>query len=222
MSDDSQKKYFELAYKTGTDIWTRPPSFEQGRGLTEKLGRDALILDLGSGRGLFAKHLADQGFRVIGLDFDRGMVDRGNSLVKDWGHEGRLKFMEGNALDIPLADASFDGACDFGLLESLYRENWATYASEVCRILKPDGYYFNTSLSRETKNFFDFQPKASPDGEFEKYGMHYHFFTKEEMKSIFINRLEIISEEIIFDKGRREVALLETLWRKSAPERDKS
>ena len=76
--DDPQKKYFELAYKTGTDIWTRPPSFEQGRKLTEKLGRDALVLDLGSGRGLFAKHLADQGFRVIGLDFDRGIVDRGN------------------------------------------------------------------------------------------------------------------------------------------------
>ena len=214
MSYDDQKKYFKLAYKTGTDIWTHPPTFEQGAKLTDKLQKGALILDLGSGRGLFGKHLADKGFRVIGLDFEGGIVNKANERIKDWGHEGNLKFMEGNVLDIPFADGSFDGACDFGLFESMHREHWPAYANEVARILKPGGYYLNVSLSRETPSFFNFSPARSGDGEFEKYGMHYHFFTKEEMRDVFAAKLEVISQKIIFDHGRREVALLETLFRK--------
>ncbi len=177
----------------------------------EKLQPNALVLDIGSGRGLFGKHMADSGLRVIGIDFESGAVAKTNSHIKDWGLAGKLRFMEADALEIPFADASFDGATDFGLMENLFTADWSAYAEEVARVLKPGGYYLNVSLSRETPKFMDFSPKASADGDFEKYGVHYHFFTEEEMRQIFGDACEIISSEIIPTK---DAYYRETLFRK--------
>jgi cyclopropane fatty-acyl-phospholipid synthase-like methyltransferase len=209
------KKYFEIAYKTGTDVWTHLPIRMRGIKLAERLKPGALILDLGSGRGIFAKHLAELGFRVIGIDFEENIVAKANAEIKNWGLEGRLKFVAANVLDIPFTDASFDGICDFGLLENLYQEDWETYASEVERILKPGDFYLNVSLSRENKNFFEFSPASSISGEFQKYGVHYHFFKKDEMTKIFEDKLHLISQEIESVPTKPvDTILLESLFQK--------
>lgn len=208
------KKYFETAYKTGADIWTNLPAQARGLKLMEQLPQNALILDIGSGRGVFARHLVESGFRVIGIDFEGNIVNRTNHQIKDWGFEGKVKFLEGDALDIPIASDSFDGACDFGLMENLYKEDWEAYAQEVTRILKPGGFYLNVSLSRKTKKFFTFSPVTSIDGDFEKYDVHYHFFEKEEMANVFEGKLNVISQEIEYEGAKRDVAILETLFQK--------
>ena len=178
----------------------------------EKLKPDSLILDLGSGRGLLAKRLADDGFRVIGIDFEEGIVNKANAEIQNWGLTGKVKFMASDALDIPFTDASFDGACDFGLMENLYKEDWQKYASEIARVLKPGGFYLNVSLSRDTEKFFEFSPINSKDGEFEKYDLHYHFFDQYEMKNIFGADFTVISQETEFLKEPNKVAFLETLF----------
>ena len=173
-----------------------------------------MILDVGSGRGLFAKQLAESGFSVIGLDFEGNIIRKTNEEIKNWGLVGKLKFVEGSALDIPFVDNSFDGVCDFGLMENLYKEDWMEYANEISRVLKPGGFYLNTSLSKETQQFFKFYPKGSEDNEFEKYGVHYHFFSKDEMKDIFNHKLTPVEQDIEFVERPNEVALLETLFQK--------
>ncbi|MBU0612069.1 class I SAM-dependent methyltransferase [Patescibacteria group bacterium] len=215
MDYHEHKKYFEIAYKTGTDVWTHLPMKMRGIKLTEKLKSGALILDIGSGRGLFAKHLAEIGFKTIGIDFEKNMVDKANAEIKNWGLEGKLKFVEANVLDIPFTDASFDGVCDFGLLENLYKDDWPTYANEIERVLKPGGFYLNVSLSRENKYFYEFSPASSMSGEFQKYGVHYHFFKKEEMVDIFRNKLNIISQDIESIPTKPvDTILLESLFQK--------
>jgi len=214
MDYSKHKEYFETAYRTGSDIWTHLPMKDRGKLLVEQLSKDSLILDVGSGRGYFAKQLVEAGYRVIGIDFESNIIKKTNESVKDWGLAGKLKFVEGDALDIPFTDDSFDGVCDFGLMENLYEEDWAQYASEVSRVLKPGGFYLNTSLSRETQNFFEFYPKGSESGEFQKYDMHYHFFKKDEMKNIFNHDLNTIEQNIELVGKPDEVALLETLFQK--------
>lgn len=214
MDYDKHKEYFETAYRTGSDIWTHLPMKDRGQMLMEQLPPDALILDVGSGRGLFAKQLVEAGYRVIGIDFESNIVKKTNEDVKSWGLEGKLKFVEGSALDIPFTDDSFDGVCDFGLMENLYKEDWEQYASEISRVLKPGGFYLNTSLSRETQHFFEFYPKGSESGEFQKYDVHYHFFNKDEMKNIFNHELNTVEQNIEFVGKLDEVALLETLFQK--------
>lgn len=213
MDYHEHKNYFETAYKNGADTWTHLPIEDRGLKLKERLPVDALILDIGSGRGLFAKNLAEAGFKVIGIDFEKNIVDSANAEIKNWGLDGRIKFMEANALDIPLTDASFDGACDFGLFENLYKEDWPKYVEEVSRILKPGGFYLNVASSRKTPNFFGFSPLSSKDGEVEKYGIHFHFFEQEEMAQIFAGKLKIVSQEIkSINNGQRY--FLETLFQK--------
>jgi len=215
MKYQKHKEYFETAYKTGTDVWTHIPIKERGHLLIEQLPLDSFILDVGSGRGLFAKQLVESGFRVIGIDFESNIIKKANENVAGWNLNSKLKFVEGDALDIPFADNSFDGVCDFGLMENLFREDWDEYASEIHRVLKPGGYYLNTSFSSETQNFFEFHPKASIEKNFEKYGVNYHFFSKDEMKKIFDKQLIPIKQEIDFPDRPDEVALLETLFKKS-------
>lgn len=209
------KKYFEMAYRTGTDIWTHLPVESQGFKLMEQLKKDALILDVGSGRGLVAKRMVEAGYRVIGIDFEGNIVKKTNENIKHWGMEGKLKFVEADVLDIPFTDNSFDGICDFGLLENLYQEDWAQYASEIARVLKPGGFYLNVSLSRETERFYDFSPKGSGTGDYQKYGVHYHFFERQEIKDIFEGKLKIISQEHQHIHWKPiDSILLETLFQK--------
>jgi ubiquinone/menaquinone biosynthesis C-methylase UbiE len=208
------KEYFEIAYRTGTDIWTHLSLKDRGRIFIEKLPKDSLILDVGSGRGFFAKQLAEMNYKVIGLDYEKNIVDKANKEIKNWNLEGKLRFVEGSALDIPFVDDSFDGICDFGLMENLFKEDWEQYATEVNRVLKKGGYYLNTSLSRETPNFFEFKPKNSEHGDFEKYGIHYHFFEKDEIKNIFNHQLTPIEQYIEVIDQPDKIALLETLFQK--------
>ena len=215
MQYHEHKKYFEIAYKNGVDVWTHLPLSARGEKLTERLKTGSFILDVGSGRGLFAKQLSDAGYKVIGIDFEKNITEKANAEIKNWGLEGKLKFLEANVLDIPFADGSFDGICDFGLLENLYPEDWEQYAAEINSVLKPGGFYLNVSLSRETQRFFEFSPKNSESGEFQKYGVHYHFFEKEEISKIFENKLTVISQENIHVSNKPiDTILLETLFQK--------
>jgi len=99
-------------------------------------------------------------------------------------------------------------------MENLFPEDWVQYASEINRVLKPGGFYLNISLSSETQKFFEFFPKNSNGGSFEKYGVHYHFFNKDEMKNIFDHNLNTIKQDIEFIEKPNQVALLETLFQK--------
>ena len=76
------------------------------------------------------------------------------------------------------------------------------------------GFYLNMSFSRKTINFINFSPIASPDGELEKHGIHYHFFEDKEMAQIFDKKLTLISQEIEFIKKPVELGLLESLFQK--------
>ena len=214
MSYLEHKKHFSAAYKTGADIWTHPYSNRESLKLTEKLSPGAYILDIGSGRGFLAKHLAEMGFKVIGIDFEGEVVKKANENVKDWGLEGKVKFMEADALSVPFPNASFDAICDFGLFETLFKEDWEIYENEISRVLKPEGFYLNVSLSRETKHFFEFFPQKGGGGEVEKYGIHYYFFEKKEMQDIFANKFSVISQEVEVAPKNKEIALLITLFQK--------
>ena len=215
MDYHEHKRYFEMAYRNGVDVWTSLPTKSRGATLIENLPIGSFILDVGSGRGIVAKELTEAGYKVIGIDFEKNIIEKTNNEIKNWGLEGKLKFVEADVLDIPFADASFDGICDLGLLENLYAEDWPKYAEEISRVLKPGGFYFNSCASRETLHFYDFSPKNSENGDFQKYGVHYHFFKKEELAEIFTGKLKVISQEIKHISSRpTDTILLESLFQK--------
>jgi len=217
MDYETHKDYFKSSYQNGVDIWTHLPSKVRAMNLlAARLAPGAKVLDVGSGRGLLAKHLAEMGFYVTGIDFESEIVQKVNEEVPNWGLAERLQLLEADVFHLPFPDASFDGICDVGLLENLHQADWSAYAAEISRVLKPGGYYLSMVLSRKTKTFLDFSPANSADGEYDSHGLHYHFFEEGEVESIFAGTMSPISSQIDFEEKPREVALLQTLFQKNA------
>ena len=71
-----------MSYATGSDDWSRLPFSMKGGELVQSLPQGAMVLDVGSGRGHFPFELAKDGFKVIGLDIVKSIVDKNNEEVK--------------------------------------------------------------------------------------------------------------------------------------------
>lgn len=215
MTDYSrQKKYFETAYKTGSDIWTGIPFEMMGGELIEKLPQSAMILDLGSGRGRFPFTLAEAGFRVIGLEYVSELIQKNNEEVRNKDLETNLRFVEGSVLDIPFSDSGFDAVIDVGLLQHIHPEDWPTYRNEIVRVLKPGAYYFLITLSRETLTYLSWHPKNDKFGDFEKDGVFYHFFTEEELRVFFETDFEILTSRIELVPAHHDVSYMISLLKR--------
>jgi len=102
------------------------------RKLKPLLTKNARVLDVGCGTGdlsieLFEKSAA----QVTGIDFCRPMLELAKAKAP------RLAFIEGDALRLPFADASFEGlTIGFALRNLASVENGL---SELLRVLKPNG-----------------------------------------------------------------------------------
>ncbi|MBI5742478.1 MAG: class I SAM-dependent methyltransferase [Candidatus Niyogibacteria bacterium] len=209
-----QQKYFEQAYTTGSDIWTHFPYETKAAELLEKLPQNSIILDLGSGRGTWAFELVEKGYRAIGIDYAKRAVDKANADAAVRNLASKVRFVEGDVLDMAFKDSTFDAAADFGLLQHLHPEDWERYAAEVARTIKPGGYFLLVGFSKETPAWLGFNPKAAATGGFEKYGIHYYFFAKEEIAKIFEKYFEIVEQKNETLSTPNTPVFLSTLFKK--------
>lgn len=214
----STKQYFETAYRTGSDIWTHIPYHKVALQMLPHLPENGLVLDVGSGRGIWLRKMVRLGLRVIGIDIVQDIVNTANEDIKSEGITDKARFMLGDVLDIPFTPASFDAVTDIGLLQHLDKVDWGAYVEEIYRVLKPGGYFLNVSLSRETTRFLDHQPKMAPTGDFEKFGLQYYFFKRSEIKELFQGRFVIAKQMVRHFDARTDpgddIALVFTLMQK--------
>ena len=96
------------------------------------------VLDVGSGLGGPSRFLAWRyGVRVSGVDLTAEFVRVAEMLTRRTGLVGQVDYRQGDALDLPFADASFDvvwsqnAAMNIADRDRLYRE--------MRRVLKPGG-----------------------------------------------------------------------------------
>ncbi len=207
-----QKEYFQTAYNTGTDNWTQIDFKTKLLEYITYFPDKATILDVGCGRGLLSFLLAEIGYKVIGMDYIKKIVDVNNYEVKAKSLAGKLAFVAGDIFDIPLTDESVGIVLDAGLLHHIHLEDWDLYKKEVGRVLKRGGLYLSVSLSKETMRYMDFHPKNSDTADFEKYGARYHFFKENEIRSTFGPTYELVKEESFVAKD--QTVLLFTLLKK--------
>ena len=205
MNYEAQKNYFEIAYRTGSDVWTHIPYHHIAMQVFPPLPADSLVLDLGSGRGLWISKLIAAGNRAIGVEYIGDIVRRANQDIKLHGFADRARFIQGDVRDIPLADQSFDAVTDIGVLQHLDPSDWNQYVSEIRRVIKPGGYVLNVSLSKETQRFLGFRPKTSAESRFEKFNVSYYFFTKDELNALFGSvGMSVIDQRIEFFDARTD------------------
>src|ERR1035441_9532397 len=86
-----------------------------GTRLTERLGellaltRESHVLDVASGRGTSAFHLAELfGCKVIGVDLSEENVGQTTAAAAERGLAGHVSFQLGDAERLPFSDETFD------------------------------------------------------------------------------------------------------------------
>jgi ubiquinone/menaquinone biosynthesis C-methylase UbiE len=105
------------------------------------------ILDIGSGIGGPARYFAQRfGCRVTGIDLTGEFCEVARVLTRALGLQDLVSFEEGDALTMPFAEASFDGAYSMNVAmniadkDRLYRE--------IYRVLKPGAWFVLSELAR--------------------------------------------------------------------------
>lgn len=94
------------------------------------------VLDIGSGIGGTARLLASTtGCRVTGLDLVPGYVDIARELSQWTALEAQTSFEVGSAVDMPLAESSYDGATLLHVGMNI--DDKAALFAEVRRVLRP-------------------------------------------------------------------------------------
>src|SRR5438067_13079110 len=104
------------------------------------------VLDVGCGPGYVSAAAAERGAAPSGLDFSKEMVAIARKMFP------QIEFREGDAQNLPHADASFDRVlANFALLHLSDPER---ACAEACRVLKPGGKFGFTVWAQPQENPF--------------------------------------------------------------------
>ena len=105
------------------------------------------VLDVGSGIGGPARYFVRRfGCRVTGIDLTAEFCDVARVLTRAVGLADRVTFEQGNALAMPFADASFDGA--YSMNVSMNIADKAALYREVRRVLKPGAWFVLAEIAQ--------------------------------------------------------------------------
>lgn len=95
------------------------------------------FIEPGIGTGRIALPLAMEGHHVTGLDISRPMLDACAAKARALRVNDALTLIEADARDMPVEDASFDGAVVAQLLYLV--PDWTAVLDEIARVVKPGG-----------------------------------------------------------------------------------
>ncbi len=113
------------------------------------------LLDVGSGIGGPARYIADRfGCRVTGIDLTAEFCDVARYLTRLLGLEDRVAFEQGDALAMPFADASFDGA--YSMNVSMNIADKAGFYKEVHRVLRPGAWLVLSEVAQGPNGSLDY------------------------------------------------------------------
>lgn len=111
-----------------------------------KLGAQMSILDVGCGPGYVSAAARERDAIPIGLDFSKEMIAIAERMFP------RIEFREGDAQNLPFAEASFDRVvANFALLHLAEPER---AMAEAARVLKPGGRFAFTTWAKVSENPF--------------------------------------------------------------------
>ncbi|MDG3004056.1 class I SAM-dependent methyltransferase [Paludisphaera mucosa] len=101
------------------------------RGVLDAIGPVAglRVLDLGCGKGRFARALQDHGATVTGLDLSTAMLAEADGIAR----------VRGSARSLPFPSGSFDAVIAVEVFEHLDPATWDETIAEASRVLTPRG-----------------------------------------------------------------------------------
>jgi SAM-dependent methyltransferase len=175
--------------------------------IAERLRRQGCrrVLDLGCGSGRHVVYLAQQGFRMTGLDNSPTAL----GMTREWAAAEGLQAALVRAdmrLPLPVASAAFDALITTQVIHHALLATVRRTAGEIGRVVRPGGMLFVTvPLAPDPEDSFEAVEAGTlvPVTGSER-GLPHHFFTPEELRSILPD-FRFHEERIL---GERILALL--------------
>ncbi len=196
--DQNAKQYADASYKIiANDAINK---------FTSLLPQAPKILDAGCGAGKDSKAFHNLGIDVIGVDISKGLLSEARLRNPD------ITFIEGDLLDLPFENGSFDGLWSHASLVHL--ENLIDVKkalSEFDRVLKTNGILFIYTKS-QTGN----QETAVVKDSLSNHERFFRYYTEQQLKDLLRDaHFSILKSEIEDDMhGRDEVKWIKLLARK--------
>jgi SAM-dependent methyltransferase len=138
---------WEDAYKINPpwDIGRPQPAFVEvvRKGELKK----STTLDVGCGTGENALFLAENGFSAVGVDLSVRAIEAAKAKASE--RKLRVDFRVANALALDFDSSSFGNVIDSGLFHTFNDMERIAFASEISRVLTPNGGYFMLCFSNK-------------------------------------------------------------------------
>ncbi|MHB9094050.1 MAG: demethylmenaquinone methyltransferase [Eubacteriales bacterium] len=113
------------------------------------------VLDVCCGTGMITRELAKKvgpTGKVVGLDFCQEMLDIAKEALKGSSYENNVEYVQGNAMELPFPDNTFDSATiGFGLRNV---PDMPKTVREMARVVKPGGRVVCLEFSKPTVPVF--------------------------------------------------------------------
>ena len=101
-------------------------------------GSGELLLDIGCNWGRWSISAARAGYRAVGIDPSFEAIVAARRIARQLGVQAR--YVVADARRLPFADATFDVAFSYGVLQHLSKRDVVTAVEEIARTVKRDGY----------------------------------------------------------------------------------
>lgn len=155
------------------------------------------VLDLGCGNGRHAVYFAREGFRAAGIDVSEHAI----AWASDWAQREHLDidFRVGDIANLPYPGESFDVVVSHGVLDHVPVEIAQRAVNEVRRVLRPKGLFYCDLRCSDDFEYgvgTEVAPNTFVVGHGFEKGLVQHFFTLEEIRSLFDGQFRIIYSEI--------------------------
>ncbi len=144
------------------------------------------ILDLGCGSGRHLVQLASHGFEVHGVDSSRNAV----RLAREWLESRQLRahvVLHDITSPLPYSSEVFDAVVSIQVVHHAVSETIRRIVREIERVTKPEALIFVTvpRSRNQASRFEEIEPGTLVPLDGPEKGLPHHFFTAEELASLF-------------------------------------
>ena len=168
-----QRSAWDDVYRQEHPRWRGPTDIDLS-------GLQGRILELGCGDGKTATAALEKDLDVIGLDSSRGAL----SAFSRRRSSEHLSLVQGDALDLPFMEASFDCVTAVHLLDHLLSDERIRAVVEMQRVLRPHGMVIGRFFSRDDMRFG--KGEEIEENTFLKgNGVFNHYFSEAEVRTLF-------------------------------------